>query len=82
MDHMTCVVCRVDTFQVLDPNTDSYKAVCADCGPYRIDKQVLRLMDQGRRLHGPLMKKWIASVYDWDANPYPEINMTTTIWAD
>ena len=82
MDHMTCIICRTNIAQELGRDDDWYSGVCADCGPYKIDKQVMKIMQQGRRLNAGMMKKWIAREYDRDTNPHPAITIYTAVWAD
>ena len=78
----TCRICRMDTAQHYTPENGWHSATCTNCGSYKIDMQVMKEMDKGRRLNALKMKDWITSVFDVKRNPYPEISLRTAIWAN
>lgn len=76
-----CVICKIELRQELSDEPDgTYAAVCADCGPYRLDDYVVAQLKKGRRLDAPKMKDWIAAQYDPVDIPRPLITEAVAVW--
>ncbi|MNJ29905.1 hypothetical protein D3C77_244870 [compost metagenome] len=76
-----CRVCRAETAQNYTPESGWYSASCTECGTYKIDKQVMKMLEKGKVLNAPMMQKWIGREHNLDSNPFPAITLHTAVWA-